>query len=331
VGLYKQPNDFTCGPYALKHALTVLGVLADPLNLAKLAKTHWWSGTDEVRLARAARAHDCDMPLVEATDAREARKNLVRALAQGYPTLLCVDEWEHWITVVHHAGGKFVILDSRDEPVVAVLTWRQLEARWRYEDWEQYEELEELRELEIERGKKNVDDVEVPVYFDLYAVKPRFRREMRAKFSVTRARFLRRPENRDLGSCWDEYLVDLMEICRPRSPHHVDALSMGELLRRYGDVLLDRVAYWHGSVDPKEVQRITRNLEFVADTYGLVVPAATTRRALVDLAILLGLWSAARVAVQPLFYASEKKRRRRRPRVVRKKSSSKKKKSTKRR
>ncbi len=318
MGLYRQPNDFTCGPYALKHALTVLGVLADPAQLTKLARTHWWSGTDEVRLARAARAHACDMPLIEATEERLARKALVKQLTEGYPTLLCVDAWEHWITVVHHASGKFVILDSREEPVVAVVTWKELEARWRYEDHEQ------LAELRAMVGKRLAHTLELPVYYDLHPVRPRFRRDLRARFSVQRARFLRRPEHRDLGSCWDDYLADLMEICRPRSPLHVGALSMGELLRRHGELLLDRVVYWHGAVERDDVKRVARNLEFVADTYGLVVPAASTRRALTDLAILLSLWSAAREGVQPL-YASDQKRRRRKPRAARKKSTRKKK------
>ena len=29
MGLYEQPNDYTCGPFALKHALVTLGRLAD--------------------------------------------------------------------------------------------------------------------------------------------------------------------------------------------------------------------------------------------------------------------------------------------------------------
>ena len=317
MGLYKQPNDFTCGPYALKHALTALGVLADPAHLTRLARTHWWSGTDEVRLARAARAYDCDMQVIEATDERVARIALVQTLGAGYPVLLCVDDWEHWITVVHHSAGKFVVLDSREEPVVAVLDWKHLEARWRYEDWEQLEELQE------EAEEDEADDIELPVYYDLHPVRPRFRREMRAKFSLARARALRRPENRDLGSCWDEYLADLMEICRPRSPLHIDALSMGEFLRRHGELLFERVTHWHGAVKPTEVRRVARDLEFVADTYGLVVPAMVTRRALTDLAILLTLWSAAREGVRPL-YASDKKRRRRKPRARKKATTGKK-------
>lgn len=297
MGLYKQPNDFTCGPYALKHALTVLGVLADPAHLTRLAKTHWWSGTDETRLARAARAYDCDMPLVQLFQPEPARRALSRHLAQGYPTLICVDGWEHWITVVHHERGRFVVLDSREEPVVQVLTWKQLESRWRYED-----EDEVIGDL-------------IPVYYDMHPVKPRFRREIRARFSVPRARYLRRPENRVFGLHWDEYLEDLLEICRPRSVHHVEPLSMGELIRRHGDVLIERVTYWHGGIGRDEIRRVLENLHFVADTYGMVVPSAQTRRALADLATLLTLYAAARDGVRPLYGSDQRRTRRRRARA----------------
>jgi len=294
VGLYKQPNDFTCGPYALQHALTVLGILVDPARLVRLAKTHWWSGTDEVRLARAARAYDCDMPQVRHTDPDEARRALVETLRKGLPVLVCVDGWEHWITVVHVEKGRFVVLDSRNEPVVAVLTWRELEARWAFED----EDDED-------------DDGEIPTYYDMHPVRPRFRWTVRARFSLARARFLRRPENRDLAGFWDDYVRDLREVCRPRSPLHVDALSVGEFLRRTSDVLVDRVAYWHGECGKTELTRVLRNMRFVADTYGMVVPSNAVRRATIDLTVLLALWAGSHHPVEPM-YRRQKKRRRRR-------------------
>jgi len=290
VGLYKQPNDFSCGPYALKHALTVLGVTAEPERLARLAKTHWWSGTDEVRLARAARAQDCDMPLVRKTDEDDARHALVKCLRDGYPVLMCVDDWEHWITVVHHERGRFVALDSRGEPVVIVLDWPALRTRWECVDED--------------------DDGEVSIY-DMFPVKPRYRRDVRGRFSVARARVLRRPENRDLALCWDRYLEDLLEICRPRSPKHVEPLSFGEFLRRHQTSLVGRVTYWHGGVERDEVRRVLRNLRFVADTYGMVIPAASAKRALADVAIVLTLWAAGRRPVPPLYVPEPGRGRRR--------------------
>lgn len=280
MGLYKQPNQWTCGPFALKHALVALGRLADERRIAWLARTHWWSGTDEIRLARAARAYDCELKMVRRTDAAKARRELERYLDRNIPVLLCVDGWEHWIAAVRRQGRRFVVVDSRTEPVLNVYSWPQLRARWRYVDEER--------------------DGRPATLYDLHPVKPRFRVMVRADFSVERARFLRRPENRDLALHWDEYLGDLLEICRPRTTR-TDVVTLGEFLRRQRDVLVPRIVHWHGAVSNAEVRRLLRNFRFVAETYGLVIPASAMRRPLADFAILGALWAASTRAVGSLY------------------------------
>src|SRR5690606_14775498 len=125
-----------------------------------------------------------------------------------------------------HESNRFVVLDSRREPVVKVMTWPQLRNRWVYMSYDDYEDGQSL--------------------YDLHPVKPRFRVPIKAAFSVERAQFLRRPEHADLAHHWDAYLEDLMEICRPRSSRTTDALSMGEFLRRHQEMLVSRLRYWHG-------------------------------------------------------------------------------------
>jgi hypothetical protein len=283
LGLYPQPNDWTCGPFALKHALVALGRLADEQRISAVANPHWWAGTDEVKLARAARHFDCDLPFIRRTDPDRAHGTLCRYIEQRLPVLLCVDDWGHWITVVRHEHQRFVVLDSKHEPVLQVVSWPQLRNRWRYVDYDDRDEEVRL--------------------FDLHPVKPRFRVMVKAQFSVERAQFLRRPENADLATHWDEYLEDLLEICRPRSARSSDALSMGEFLRRHQELLVSRVCYWHGDVEREAVGRILRNFRFVAETYALVIPASGTRRALADLSILLALWAASGRGVGAMYGA----------------------------
>src|SRR4030095_2255199 len=98
VGLYPQPNDWMCGPFALKHALVALGRIVSEDRIAMVARTHWWSGTSEIRWVRAARAFDCDLRLVRSLSGERARLELTAALRQRRPTILCVDDWGHWIT-----------------------------------------------------------------------------------------------------------------------------------------------------------------------------------------------------------------------------------------
>jgi hypothetical protein len=114
--------------------------------------------------------------------------------------------------------------------------------------------------------------------------------KVKADFSVERIKFLRRPENRTLALFWNEYLEDLLEICRPPSGRMIAPLSMGEFLRRHQELIVSRVAFWHGDIDRDAIVKVLRKLRFVSDTYGLVIPAASTRRAAADLAILVTMW-----------------------------------------
>lgn len=283
-GFYPQPNDWTCGPFALKHALLALGRFVEAQEIAATARTHWWSGTDEIRLARAAREFECDLVLERRRDAEAARKQLVKFLREQIPVLLCVDRWEHWITVVGTEDRRFVIIDSSSEPTMNILTWAQLRNRWRY--------------LDVEHDK-----VHPPVLYDLMAVVPRFRTAVKADFSVERVKFLRRPENIQLARHWNEFLEDLLSIGKPPSVRIAEPLSMSEFLRRHQELLVTRAVYWHGDIAREEIERVLRHLRFVAETYGLVVPSSATRRAVADLAMLVTLWACACRGVDSMYGA----------------------------
>ncbi len=273
-GFYPQPNEWTCGPFALKHALVALGRTVHAQEIARTARTHWWSGTNEIRLARAARAFECDLVLERSRDAEEARRRLVKLLREEQiPVLLCVDEWTHWITVVGVDGARFLVIDSEQDPVLTIHTWAQLRARWHYDD------------VDFDREKP-------PVLYDLHAIRPRFRTPVKADFSVERIKFLRRPENRSLALYWNEYLEDLLEICKPAG-RITNPISMAEFLRRHQELIVSRVVFWHGDIDRDAIVKILRNLRFVSETYGLVIPGASARRAAADLAILVTMWTVA--------------------------------------
>lgn len=282
MGLYPQPNDWTCGPFALKHALAALGRIADEDTIKNSARSHWWSGTDEINLARAARAYECDLVTVRSRTSDIARKRLLAQLRKRVPVLLCVDDWGHWITVVRYEAKQFVIIDSDLDPVLNVVTWPQLCRRWKYLD-------------------VDYDEEDPPALFDMYPVVPRFHVSIKAAFSVSRARHLRKAENRALAESWSEYLEDLLEVCRPPAPRMVKPLSMAEFLRRNQDLVINRVCFWYGDVDRKLVAKLLANYRLVAETYGLVVPAAKARRAVTDLSILATLWVTAARGVAPMY------------------------------
>lgn len=292
MGIYPQPNIWQCGPFALKHALAMLGVLKDEREISKLAGSHWWHGTDDLQLGRAARKFDCDILMVRRHSQSHAKAELVRYLRRGIPVLLCVDEWSHWLTAVNVEQGKFILLDSREKKVVTIADWATLRRMWVYHEDDE------------------MDDTAVHTYYDLHPVVPRVRRQSKAQFSLARARALRRTTNQQLAELWDVYLGDLLVLCRNRTPLSRKVFSLGEFLRRHEEMIIEQVDYWHGNIDTRGARKVLFNLHFVADTYGLVIHAEQEKRTIAGITSILTLWAAAAHGVSPVYGPRTRPRRR---------------------
>jgi len=292
MGIYPQPNVWQCGPFALKHALLVHGILVNERDISRGAGSHWWAGTDEVQLARVARKYGCRLEMIRKLQPEAARRELVAYLRRGVPALLCVYEWSHWVTVVKEEKGQFILLDSRDPAVVSIATWAQLRNMWAYHEPDEY------------------DPDTVHTLFDLHPLIPRHRVRTRAKFSLARARFLRRKSNRDFARLWDVYVNDLLNLCKPRTARSRKVISLGECFRPHETMLLDQIDYWHGGVDRAAAEKILDNLHFVADTYGLVVDEEGEKRAIAGISVILGLWAAGAYGVSEVYKPPKKKRSR---------------------
>jgi len=284
MGIYKQPNKWQCGPFALKHALLVHGILAPEQSIARAAGTTW-HGTDETRLAKAARRYGCDLLTIRKMDPSRARRELVSYVRGGTPCLLCIDEWDHWVTLVKEEKGQFILLDSNDPAVLVIASWPQLKRMWAYHEADEY------------------DPEMVYTVYDLHPLVPRGRVRTRAKFSLERARHLRHKANREFAQLWDEYVNDLLAICRPRTARSTRAISVGEFLRRHQSMILEQLDYWHGDINRMAARRVLDRMHFVADTYGLVIPADDEKRAIGTVGIILGLWAASVYGVGPIYKA----------------------------
>jgi hypothetical protein len=261
----------------------MLGTIVDENKISRIAGTNWWVGTDEIKLGRAARAYDCEMKVIRRKSALRAKRELLLSLKKGYPALLCVDQWNHWITVVGAERGKVITIDSRGAPVVCIETWRELKKRW------------------VFRQVDKDDPVIVESIFDLHPVIPKFRAKTKAHFSLKRARYLRRPENREFATSWDEYFTDLSHICTPRTPRSEHVFPMGELLRRHGTMIQSQITFWHGTVKGPQVKKILNNLKFVADTYHLVVRKEEEKKAIAAITANLALWAASKYGVDNVY------------------------------
>ncbi len=282
MGIYKQPGKSECGPFALKHALLMRGVLASEREIAKLAGTNH-DGTDELQLARAARRYGYRLPTIRKTEADAARDHLAGFLKQGIPCLLCVHEWDHWVTAVFEEDGQFVILDSERPEVIVVADWPQLQKHWVYHE------------------KNGGNRGKTLTLYDLHPVIPPDPSTPRARFSVERAKYLLQPENRSLAQLWDAYVEDLVTLCRGQEPDGGEALSLAEWIGRQKSMLLEELETWHGQIDRAAAGRVLERMRFVADTYGLVIRRSDERRTISAASMILALWAAGEFGVEPLY------------------------------
>lgn len=290
MGIYKQPNRWQCGPFALKHALLVHGILAPESDISRRAGTTW-HGTSEEQLRRAARRYDCDLLMIRKHDADRARRELTGYLRAGVPCLLPIQEWGHWVTAVKEEKGQFILLDSEDPAVLVVASWPSLRGSWVYHEEDEY------------------DEETVFTIFDLHPLVPRGRVRTRAKFSLERVRYLRRKANREFARLWDVYVDDLLAICRPRTARSENVISLGEFLRRHESMIVEQLDFWHGNIQPQAARRILTNMHIVADTYGLVVRVGDEKRAIAGISTILGLWAASEYGVGSVYRVEGKRAR----------------------
>lgn len=284
MGFYPQPNKWQCGPFALKHALAILGRFVDEKELARKAKSTR-TGTDEYMLARAAKTYEVSLKEIRKYDEDSAHTAITSYLQRNIPCLICINQWGHWVTVVSHhpRTDRFVVIDSEKDPVVRIPAWSELKRRWVYNEYD--------REGKLHK------------YYDFYPVQPKFRVQTKADFSLERARVLRRPGNASFVKHFDEYVTDMVDIVRPRSARlSVGAtITMAEFLRRHRRMLVETVCYRHGHVSEAQLRRILNNMQFVAETYGLVVRQDEEKRTIAAVAAVLMIWATTHAPLQALY------------------------------
>lgn len=129
-----QPNGYTCGPSALRHALLCYGVRRSLKWIASVCAADS-EGTNEVHLRCAARAAGYRLEYAKFATAELARETITWHVRHGHPVLLCVDTatdgpWQHWIAVVGAGAYGVTVADSaRPGPVVRKHSWRALMRR----------------------------------------------------------------------------------------------------------------------------------------------------------------------------------------------------------
>jgi hypothetical protein len=278
MSFYPQPNKYQCGPFALKYALVMLGVFAGEKSIARKAGSTWWYGTDEIGLSKAAKFYDCRLKYFRRELGKDAVKVLMQHLKRGFPCILSVDNWGHWITVVNWQQGKFILVDSSKDKVINIYSPRQLLSRWKF---------------------INPDDEFKS--FDGYALIPNFKPRTRAKFTLAKAKYVMQKKNSEFAKHWDTYFNDLIAICKPRTATSIHTISFGEFLRRYEKMIIAEVVYWHGIPTYGELRKIVDKMKFIADVYNLIIYIDEHKKALVDITSLLMMYACGKYGMEKIY------------------------------
>jgi hypothetical protein len=278
MSFYPQPYKYQCGPFALKYGLVMLGQFENEKTIGKRAGSTWWYGTDEIGLAKAAKTFDCKMKYFRRETPDEAIKVLSRHLKRGWPCILSVDKWEHWISVVKVQQGKFIVFDSILDKVIAIYGARQMAIRWKY-----------------------IDEDSGEISYDGYALIPNSKPATKPNFTLEKVKYVMRKRNKRLAVKWDTYFNDLISICRPRYPNSRSVISFNEFLRRNEKMLVEQIAYWHGNPTYSELEKLLQDLQFMAEVYDLVIHSEDQKKALVDLSSILMMYACGKYGMDPIY------------------------------
>jgi hypothetical protein len=249
MAIYDQPNSWQCGPFALKHGLLALGIFSHEDDLSRVARSTEALGTDESQLARAASSYGCDLDLVRRRTARGARRALAAWLARGVPVLLCVDQWDHWVTAVASDADRVVILDSYYPTVLRLEPWSQVLGRLAYRQrrW---------------RGWWT------RTVYDLHPLVSRAACGVRLALTPARAEQLLAGGDQTFLVTWDEYARKLLPLAAHNGQRERAVPLDAFLVKSRGQILAE-VARLREPQVTSEAERHLDRLIFVAGLYGI--------------------------------------------------------------
>lgn len=131
---------WSCGPTAIHNASCSLGLKPNLDRLIENSLCTARSGTGVAGMKRAIEMSGLRSTEFESDDEDAAWHWLCGNLSMGRPVILCIDEWEHYITVTGLLGELVIVIDPANEydnlvrNGISHLTRTQLFSRWPAED-----------------------------------------------------------------------------------------------------------------------------------------------------------------------------------------------------
>lgn len=136
-----QKDSYSCGVYAVMNAAKCLGIDLKRRDITKFSKTTKEKGTSEKGILKALAGNgmlgeEFSFNSYEREMAFEILDNVLVGPCVN-PVILCVDNDDHWCTLIGKLGNKYILFDSdrskynKEENGIHVITVDELESYWR--------------------------------------------------------------------------------------------------------------------------------------------------------------------------------------------------------
>lgn len=134
----RQGKSYWCGVASIANALEVLGIRRSQREVARLCHVSPAAGTNETEMKRALLANGAQVDEHTTTDNAAALSWASNHLVDNGPVILCVDDDEHWVTLIGTCGSRFIMFDPSRNVGIEVHDWFTLPTRWVNSDGEFY-------------------------------------------------------------------------------------------------------------------------------------------------------------------------------------------------
>lgn len=129
-----QQREAWCGVASVQNALQCLGVTRTQNEIAKLCGVSNEEGANEVELKRALLALGISIDECNTGSRGDALYWLAEHVGRHGPAILCLDDFDHWCTVIGRCGLNYIVFDPARSLLpykrVKVYTPRGLCDRW---------------------------------------------------------------------------------------------------------------------------------------------------------------------------------------------------------
>lgn len=105
-----QQKSYSCGPAALLNAIKIFEKKITESKIRKLSSCSE-DGTDENGLITAIRQLNYTASTHWSADQTAAWSFIRANVMDGRPCLVCIDQWQHWVTIIGIIGDKVILID----------------------------------------------------------------------------------------------------------------------------------------------------------------------------------------------------------------------------